>query len=73
MKGEFEYDLKMALLTAFVLTFGGLIVFSINAKDYVNPNWEGFTYIVIPILWILSFAPLGIAKIITKIQNGKKK
>ena len=69
MAKEFEYDLRWALLTSVVLILASILIFSINSKDYLNPAWENFSLVVIPSLLILSFAPIGVTKIINRKQN----
>ena len=71
MSEEITYTWKFALFTAIVLTFCSVIIFSVNASGYKNPQWENFGMIVIPSLWMLSFFPLIIPKINFKRKNGE--
>lgn len=68
MEKEFEYNWKMALLTALVLSFGGAMIYSMNSVGS-KANWDMFGLVVIPFLWLLSFAPLLVVKIINKIKK----
>ena len=66
---EIEYNWKMALLTAIVITIGGLIVFAMNSSGYENVAWENVGYVLIPLIWVGSFAPVGIVGVINKIRR----
>ncbi len=71
MSEEHDYNFKLALFTAVVLILGSVFVFAINSSSSVNPQWGNFGAVVIPSLLFISFAPLGIEKLINKKESGK--
>ena len=68
---EFEYTKGKALFTAGVLTLGSSLVFAINSSGSLNPNWFGFSYYVVPSLWVLSFVPIVFVGLNNKIRKNK--
>jgi len=66
MSEVWRYTKSKALLTAIVLTLGGLFIVAVNFRDNIHANWEFIFTILIPCLWGFSFLPLGICSIVNK-------
>jgi hypothetical protein len=72
---EFYYNKKWALLTAIILILGGLLISLANHSSSAmkeSPFDFGIYFLyVAPALLILSFAPVIVCSIITKIKERK--
>ena len=68
---EWIYNKKLALITAVVLTIGSSLIFAINSAGSLNPAWDNFIMVVFPLIWFISFVPLGICSLINKIKEKK--
>ena len=68
---EWNYDWKKASLTLLVLVLGSCFIFGINSAGVKNPAWDNFGMYVVPTLFVISFTPFPIQKLITKWRNKK--
>ena len=68
---EWIYNKWKALITASILTAGSSIIFAINSANTINPAWDNFIMVVFPLIWFISFVPLGICSLINKIKEKK--
>jgi len=68
---EFEYTKGKALLTAIVLTLGGLLIIAMTSENVPRKDFTSYFLIIIPIFWTISFLPVIICWIINKVKKEK--
>ena len=77
MEKEFEYNLKWAIISAIILMLGSagiaMVSHSNSLSKNIPLNWSSYFYFIIPFIFCVTFLPLLVCKIITKVQERKSK